>query len=145
MCERKFNFDLLELDAETTKKMLSHGDLEKLTLFRLDILGIDNGVVRSISDVLSIFSSIVAAKSLRVLLLALFVVCSASVVIVVTTIASFDCSLVIASTVVDNSLTLTAVESIVLLVLRLCNNIRPNTIIIELNNMNTAIPKNKQM
>lgn len=129
-----------------------------LTLLRFDILGIDIGVVKSISDVLSMFSSIDAKPLLfciddvfadveTVAFAIVFVVDSTSVgsfVIVVTTTASLDWSLVIASTVVDNSLTLAAVEFIVLL-FRLCNNIRPNTSIIELNKIKTAIPKNKQI
>lgn len=61
--------------------------LTRLTLFRLDILGIDIGAVRSISDVLSVHSSVdlVMVGGFFVLLDSL-----SAVFIVVTTIVSDD-------------------------------------------------------
>lgn len=124
---------------------------KQLTLLRLDMLGIEIGVDKSISDVFSIDSSTVAnpVTMLPVVISAILLLLSLLLLpiksfIVVTTTRLGDGNFVIASTVVDNSLTLSTSELVVPL-FRLCSNIRPNTIIIELSNISTAMPKNKQI
>lgn len=124
---------------------------KQLTLLRLDMLGIEIGVDKSISDVFSIDSSTVANPvtilpfviSAILLLLSLLLLPIKSFIVVTTTRLG-DGNFVITSTVVDNSLTLSTSELVVPL-FRLCSNIRPNTIIIELSNISTAMPKNKQI
>lgn len=117
----------------------------QLTLFRLDILGIDNGVDRSMSDAVSFASSFIDIVAGVIWALLIFVVGGVSVAAIdVTTIVSPLWNLLIASTVVESSLTLTADESLVFAV-RLLHINRPNTIIIETIKISTAMAKKMQV